>query len=67
MSSTKNSKLYKVDMEVINTGYIDFSKTPITKKELEELPWVDAVNFLNTYAETHYEDTRDWNLYKVDK
>ncbi len=58
------SEVYEIQIEVVNEGLINFDKTPLTKEEFEELNWVDAVDFLNTYAETSYCDTRDWNIIK---
>ena len=58
------SEVYDIEIEVVNTGVIDFNRTPLTKEEFDKLPWIEAVDFLNTHADTSYCDTRDWNFIK---
>ncbi len=58
------SEVYEIQIEVVNSGTINFSRTPLTKEEFEKLSWIDAVDFLNMHADTYYCDTRDWNIIK---
>ncbi len=58
---------YEIQIEVVNEGYINFEGTPLSKEQFEELDWVDAVDFLNTYAEVSYCDTRDWSIIQPKK